>query len=794
MNIRFLACVAGALLPVVAIAAIPPLTLKPVSLSQLQAPTTITHAGDGSGRLFICEQRGRIRIFQNGMLVPTPFLNISSKLVNERAGFDERGLIGLAFHPNYATNRRFYVFYSAPSPSAPGTASDPVDCRTTVAEYRVSLTDPNAADPFSERILLTFDKPQFNHNGGQLEFGPDGLLYLATGDGGSANDNNAGHTGGSVSRPTTNLGNSQDTTRLLGKVLRIDPLGSNGPGGQYGIPGTNPFVGVGGGVREEIFAYGLRNPWRFSFDTGPGGTNRLFVADVGQGSVEEVNIVTSSGNYGWRNREGSFVPSFSVGAPAPGVPLIDPIAQYAHPGVIIGSPALPQIGISITGGYVYRGSAISGLQGKYIFADYSASTSLARGVMLGLEETAPNVWALSTLALTNGSPLQTRIYAMGRDEQGELYIATNTQLAPSQLDSGLPAGGLYKIVAPAPVAAAPLEPSKDNTIYLGNPTNSNGQGDLFSGQTLAGDNQRAMLTFNLAGAVPAGAPILAAQLTLFVNRTTAGPSDISLFKLGEDWGEGASNAGPQGGAGIAAATGDATWTYRFFNTSTWTTPGGTFAASASAAAIVGGESTFPSWSGEGMVSDINAWIAAPAQNFGWLLRGDETVASAKRFASGEDAIAANRPKLLLTYATTPALTRREQWLRQYFLVGQFVDDTADLDGDAIVNQIEYAMGYSPLAANPPALTATTAGGGTTFDVSFRRDPRATDLTYRLQTSPDLVTWTTVVESIGGAAPAGAALVSDDIIGAEAPMRLVSGREVLAPGGKRFARLVIVRQP
>ena len=797
MHMRFFSLAGFALLPFTVLAAIPPITLKPVVVSQFNAPTTIANAGDGSGRLFICEQRGRIRVFKNGMLLPAPFLDISGKLVTERAGFDERGLIGLAFHPGYGTPlspgyRRFYVFYSAPSPNSPGPATDPVDCRTTVAEYRVSLADPNSADPLSERILLTFDKPQFNHNGGQLEFGPDGLLYIATGDGGSSNDNNAGHTGGSVSRPTNNLGNSQDKTRLLGKILRIDPLGNNGPGGQYGIPATNPFVGAGGGVREEIFAYGLRNPWRFSFDTGPGGTGRFFVADVGQGQVEEVNIVTAGGNYGWRNREGSFVPSFSIDAPAPGVPLIDPIAQYAHPGVTIGSPALPQIGVSITGGYVYRGSAIPALQGKYIFADYSSSSSLARGVMLGLEETAPNVWALSTLALTNGSSLQTRIYAMGRDEQGELYVGTNTMLAPSQLDNGLPAGGLYKIVAPVPVPVT-MEPSKDNTVYSLNPSNSNGQGFLFAGRTGISSFSRALLAFNPAGAVPAGAPIVSAQLAVTVNKTVVGPYDFSLFKLTQDWGEGASNAGDPGGGGTPAAPGDATWDFNFFNTSNWTTPGGTFVATASATASVDAPGAYL-WSGPGLVADINAWIAAPAQNFGWLLRGDETANSVKRFFSGEDPVVSNRPKLTVTYGIAPALTRREEWLQQYFFIGQFVDDFADLDGDGISNQIEYALGYSPKAANPPALTASTNPAGSVLNVTFRRDPRAIDLTYRLQTSPDLVTWTTVVESIAGAAPAGAAFVSENVIAPEAPMRLISAQEVFAPGTKRFARLVVVRQP
>ena len=213
-------------------------------------------------------------------------------------------MLGLAFHPDYdvpatAGQGKFYVFYSAPSPNAPGTAANPVDCRSVVAEYQVSAANPNLANPLSERILMSFDKPQFNHNGGQLAFGPlDSLLYISTGDGGGSNDNDAGHTGGSAAKPGGGLGNSQDRTNLLGKLLRIDPFGTNGAGGQYGIPAENPFVGAGGGIREEIYAYGLRNPWRFSFDTGPGGTNRLFLADVGQGKFEEINLITA----GWKLR------------------------------------------------------------------------------------------------------------------------------------------------------------------------------------------------------------------------------------------------------------------------------------------------------------------------------------------------------------------------------------------------------------------------------------------------------------------------------------------------------------
>ena len=196
---------------------------------------------------------------------------------------------------------------------------------------------------------------------------------------------------------------------------------------------------------------------------------------------------------------------------------------------------------------------------------------------------------------------------------------------------------------------------------------------------------------------------------------------------------------------------------------------------------------------QGLVAVNQAWRDNPLVNFGWGLIGDETVQSAKRFHSGEDPQPLLRPKLVVSYAFSPPATRREEWLRQYFPLGQFVDDFADLDGDAMTTRIEYAMGYSPFAPNPPALTVTTNLEGTALIVTFRRDPRATDLTYRLQTSSDLVAWTVAVESIAGAVPTGPALVSDNVIAPEAPLRLVTAQPPLVPGDNRaFARLVVLR--
>jgi glucose/arabinose dehydrogenase len=243
----------------------PKLHLQPVVLQQVHAPTCLTHAGDGSGRLFVVDQAGQIRIIKGGMLLPTPFLDISStagvvadrKVVAMSTAYTERGLLSLAFHPGYADPEsagygRFYVNYTEPD----GTPN----CTTVVAEFRVSDTDADRAEASSERRLLVFPQPQNNHNGGGLVFDAAGLLYIGSGDGGSSNDNDAGHTGGfaatqTTPRPTNALGNGQDKTVLLGKILRIDPLDPDGAGPlRYGIPPSNPFVGAGGGVREEIFA------------------------------------------------------------------------------------------------------------------------------------------------------------------------------------------------------------------------------------------------------------------------------------------------------------------------------------------------------------------------------------------------------------------------------------------------------------------------------------------------------------------------------------------------------------
>ena len=400
----------------------------------LVAPVGLVAPPDGSGRIFILDQIGLIYVISaSGERLAEPFLDISDRMPSigiefgEGIVFDERGLVGLAFHPNYSENGRFFIFYTARKDE-----DDPedFDSENHVSEFRVSADDPNQADPDSERLLVEIDKPQFNHNGGQLAFGPDGYLYIGVGDGGMANDEGVGHTDG--------LGNGQDKSTLLGKILRIDV--DNGD--PYGIPPDNPFIDEEGS-RPEIFALGLRNPWRFSFD----GEERLFVADVGQDLYEEVDIVTRGGNYGWRIREG--LHCFSVETPdtppadcptvdADGAPLIDPILEYPH------SAATRPFGISITGGFVYTGDDVPCLQGEYVFGDWSTNFTEPDGSVFAARERGDGTWEMRDLAVAGREDgrIGRFVTSFGVDADGRLYVLTSENLGPTGTT-----GEVYRIVA-----------------------------------------------------------------------------------------------------------------------------------------------------------------------------------------------------------------------------------------------------------------------------------------------------------------------------------------------------------
>lgn len=395
-------------------------------------PTACASPRDGSGRLFVTEQTGTVRIVDStGAVLREPFIDISRKMVNPFFAYDESGLLGIVFHPEYAVNGRFFIFYNAlPTTDTPAGYHSNV----RVSEFLVSNDDPNRADPASEKVLLDVPHPQSNHNGGQLAFGPDGYLYIGIGDGGGANDVGEGH--------TPDIGNGQDTTNLLGTILRI---GVAEPGVAT-IPADNPFA-ADPQQKGEIYAYGFRNPWRFSFDTG--GSGRLFCGDVGQNLYEEINIVETGGNYGWNIKEGlSCFNKERASVPLPdcsdsgadGEPLINPVIAYGHPGS--GSTL---VGRSVVGGYVYRGSLIPELQGYYVFGDWSTSFARGDGSLFIADEDVSGTWQAREVSVQRdngqGRGLNRFLLSFGEDEDGELYLLTSKSLGP--IGSS---GEVYKIV------------------------------------------------------------------------------------------------------------------------------------------------------------------------------------------------------------------------------------------------------------------------------------------------------------------------------------------------------------
>lgn len=342
--------------------------------SGLTRPVYLTHAGDA--RLFVVEQPGRIRIIQDGQLLKEPFLDIVDRVTSDG---NEQGLLSVAFEPGHATTGRFYVNYTRKPDGA-----------TLIERYTVTANDPNQADKNSAAEILVIDQPEPNHNGGLIKFGPDGYLYVGMGDGGGAGDRHG------------SIGNGQDPKALLGKILRLDVANQ----ATYAIPASNPFG-------TEVWALGLRNPWRFSFDRTTGD---LYIADVGQNEYEEVNFQPANSpggeNYGWRIMEGRhcFDPQSNCDQSG----LVPPIAEYSH----------AEGGCSITGGYVYRGTRYPALQGQYFFADYCTGTiwSLARA--------ATGEWSRADRLSAD-----MRISSFGEDVNGELYV----------IDHG---GSIYRMTAP----------------------------------------------------------------------------------------------------------------------------------------------------------------------------------------------------------------------------------------------------------------------------------------------------------------------------------------------------------
>ena len=516
----------------------------------------------------------------------------------------------------------------------------------------------------------------------------------------------------------------------------------------------------------------------WSIRGGPGGRG------VGQGSVEEINLVTIGGNYGWRNREGTFAPAFSSNAPPASVVLIDPIAQYAHPGVTIGNPALPQIGVSITGGHVYLGTAIPDLRGTYVFADWSQNGSTPLGTLMALEERSGNTgWDLSVMTVEGGNPIPWFVNALGVDEEGEIFLAVKKVRSVSGLDGGFPAGGLLKLVPePAPVEAS-LDAVADNTIYsAGELANGAGAG-VFAGSGGQGGERRALLRFDLAF-IPTNATVLSASLRLFMEQGQADTNELALHRLAASWGEGTSLAPGGGGGGATPGANDATFTKRFSSGASWSAIGGDFVATASATTAVGVSELY-FWDSAGTAEDVRHWLVTPGDNHGWLLKSTTGAAPAKRFGARENGTVIARPQLTVRYLDNPVFTRRQTWIRQHFYAGQFMDDEGDEDGDHVPTLLEYAFDQDPSVANQP-------GRGIWVDgtiARFLRDPRATDLVYILQVSDRLDGgWTDIATSSGGGAATGAGVLGETAAGDNPALREVGVQ--LNGGPARYVRLLV----
>jgi glucose/arabinose dehydrogenase len=384
----------------------------------------------GDSRMFIIEQNGRVRILENGKLLPTPFLDVRSKIKPLFHDFDERGLLGIAFHPKFKDNGKFYVSYSAHLDYQSDLGQMLwYDHSNVVEEYTVSSRDKNTADPSSARRILSTAWPQFNHNGHWIGFGPDGMLYISMGDGGYANDWGIGH--------NVMTGNGQDMTTNLGKILRID-VDTRSPGKPYGIPPDNPFA-ASRNVNPEIWASGVRNPWRCSFDMGSTAAE-LYCGDVQQNSYEEVSLIARGQNMGWRRMEGDRCFDYQKPDDHPAscdkAGLTMPIIVYNN------CTAKPDgcRGISVTGGYVYRG-ANAAWRGKYIFGDWSKGFAEMDGQIFVGTKGTDGKWTMEVAKVSNMSGKLPYVLAFAQDNAGEVYVLTSITTGPNgSLDT------IYKIV------------------------------------------------------------------------------------------------------------------------------------------------------------------------------------------------------------------------------------------------------------------------------------------------------------------------------------------------------------
>ncbi len=382
--------------------AVPALALELV-VGEIDDPLYVTGVPGDDSRLMILQKNGVVRVVVDGALQEEPFLDISGQVAN--AG--ERGALGLTFHPDYATSGLFYAHYSSNASNGLPPTGD-----TVVAEFKVDSNNRSVADAASRRLLLTIAQPQTNHNGGQITFGPDGMLYLGFGDGGGGND---GVGGGANAVGHAANGNGQSVQTLLGKILRIDPTGRSA-NGAYSVPSGNLAEAIGQQALPEIWAYGLRNPWRFSFDACNGD---LYIGDVGQGAVEEIDYVAAAAdtraisaglNFGWRIMEGDQCGPVAAECTEPTrAGLVLPADKYGR-----------DVGRSVTGGYVYRGSRVPGLRGQYIYADFATSRFFRFRIENGQ---VVNRTEITSQIVAPGGGAVEEIASFGTDNAGEVYIA-----------------------------------------------------------------------------------------------------------------------------------------------------------------------------------------------------------------------------------------------------------------------------------------------------------------------------------------------------------------------------------
>jgi len=362
----------------------------------IKAPTAM--AFPAANKAWVTEQTGAIRLIKDGKLTDIAVLDVKDKLIKVNSGYEERGLLNVTLHPKFATNGKFYIFYSRPYKNEPGKPR--FNHTDVVAEYKM-LPNSDQADPNSERIILTQDKPDGNHNGGGIVFGADGYLYVTFGDGGGQHDQHGP------------IGNGQNLNTWLGKVLRINiDVDST-----YSVPKDNPFVGKSN-VKPEIWAYGFRNPYRISVDRA---SKQLFIGEVGQDKWEEVDLLQKGANYGWRVVEGNHCHNPENGCDFTG--FVPPITEYAH-----------SEGVSVIGGYVYNGKQIPSIKGKYIFGDWT-------GPVWYLQK-AGDKWLRGKVTINN-YPSNAKITDWGEDQSGELYYLTNTDTGPG--GPGVVTGSVYKI-------------------------------------------------------------------------------------------------------------------------------------------------------------------------------------------------------------------------------------------------------------------------------------------------------------------------------------------------------------